>query len=537
MIRPLRWRTRCGNGCTASTSALAALVAALALGSGAAAAQTVDTVLVENANIFDERDRSLVARWANAVHITTSPWVIRRTILVRPGEPYDSASLVESARALRSLGVFRTVRLDTLRVDGRLAVRIRTADGWSTRPTFSFSSTNGDATLAVGVLETNLLGAAITAGAFYRETPDRDGIELEFLNRHFIARNARLGLAYRRYNDGRRGEWITGRPFRETVARWALETYGWDGRERMLVFRDAVLDTAVRREATVVGLRGGVALTATPREYLRLWGEARWRREDYVPDSGSAPGPYSTFSTAGLGIEWAHVRLRTAEHFNSYARSEDVDLSQTLRLGLWVAPRAWGYPGARAGVGPELQGQVTTVWHRGFGLLRVTGGGVLTSTRIDSGRVEGVLTLVSQNLPRQTLILHAEGGVAERPAPGSEFDLWPSRRGPRLFGAHAFSGTRRSWLVLEDRVLVDDDWLGLVGIGLAAFAEWGGAWYADQSARTGANAGLALRFGPMRSARGRAFEVAGGWRFGEGWDGRRWALTIRSAYAFVVSDL
>jgi hypothetical protein len=515
---------------------VAALVAALALRPGATPAQTIDTILVENANIFDERDRSLVARWANALHVTTSPWVIRRTILIRPGEPYDSARVVESARALRSLGVFRSVELDTMRVDGRLAARIRTADGWSTRPTFSFSSTGGDATVAAGLLETNLLGTAITAGAWYRATPDRDGVELEFFNRHFIARNARLYLGYRRYNDGRRAEWIAGRPFSESVARWALETYGRDGRERMLVFRDAILDSAARREATLVGVRGGVAVAATPKEYLRLWGAALWRREDYVPDTATGPSPYSASAAAGVGLEWTHVRLRTAEHFNSYARSEDVDLSQTLRLGVWIAPRAWGYPAGRAGAGPELDGQVSTVWRRGFALLRVTGGGIHTGAGLDSGRVEGALTLVDQNLPRQTLILHAEGGAAERPAPGSEFDLWLSRRGPRLFGAHAFSGTRRLWVALENRVLVDHDWLGLVGIGLAAFAEWGGAWYADQTARTGGNAGLGLRFGPIRSARGRAFEIAGGWRFGEGRDGGRWALTVRSAFAFAATD-
>jgi len=500
------------------------------------AGQTVDTILVENANIFDERDRRSVARWANALHVTTSPWVIRRTILLRAGAPYDSARVIESARALRELGVFRRVAIDTLRVDGRLAVRVRTADGWSTRPSFRFSATDGDATWALGARESNLLGTAIALGLQYRRTPDRSGLELDFLNPHFLARNTILGLGLRDYTDGRRTQWVGGRPFRETVAPWALETYGEDSRERMLVFREGELAATHRRYRTLVGVRGGFALTATTRNVVRLWGSVLWRREDYTPDTAGASPGRSVSMSAGAGLEAIHVRLRVLERFDSYARSEDIDLSQLLRVGVWAAPRAWGYPGDRAGLGPTFAGQLSTVWRGGFGVVRAHGWGVLTGAGLDSGRVEGAVTVASQFLPRQTFIIHAEGGAAENPAPGGEYDLWDSRRGPRLFGAHVFTGTRRAWAMIEDRIVVADDWLGLMGVGVATFVEWGGAWYAADPRRLGGNAGLALRIGPTRSARASTVEIAGGWRFGTGWDAKRWALAVRTAFRFADLD-
>jgi hypothetical protein len=136
---------------------------------------------------------------------------------------------------------------------------------------------------------------------------------------------------------------------------------------------------------------------------------------------------------------------------------------------------------------------------------------------------------VSQNLPRQTLIAHLEGGRLERQKPGSEFDPWLDQRGPRLFGAHEFTGNRTAWLAFEDRILVAEDLWGMVGLGIAPFVDYGGAWYADEAARLGGNAGIALRFGPTRAVRGDAGELAVGYRFGVG---TGWAIALRRGFRF-----
>jgi len=64
-------------------------------------AQVIDTVVVVNRNVFDlEADGAapgFLARLANALHVRTHPWVIRRALLVNPGDPYDSARVAESA--------------------------------------------------------------------------------------------------------------------------------------------------------------------------------------------------------------------------------------------------------------------------------------------------------------------------------------------------------------------------------------------------------------------------------------------------------
>jgi len=481
--------------------------------------QIIDTIIIENGNIFDRDDATpdWVAHLANKLHMRTRQWVVRRRLLLQRGAPFDSARMAESERALRSLGVFRSVRVDTVRSqpDGKLALRAVTSDGWSTQPQASFTSAGGDNTWDVGFIERNFLGTATEVVLRYGRNPDRSHLDFDFINPLFFGRRTLLTLRYRNLSDGRRGEWHFGLPFHETSAPYSLETYGEAAQERVLRFRDDALLDSTRHHLLRAGIIGGIAATATTHSFTRLWAGWEWRREDFGATDTSRV-PYSVFSTVRAGIEIGSVRFRVLEHFNSYARREDVDVSPTLRLGVVL----------QSGVGYELSGQTSAVWKRGFAVLRLAANG------LDSTRTQAELTVVSQNIPRHTLIAHAEGGIVTHPKPGGEFDPWTVQRGPRLFGAHDFTGTRTTWLVFEDRILVADQILGLMAVGLAPFLDYGGAWYGDEPARQGGDAGLALRFGPTRAVRGDAAELAFGYRFGQGMQGKRWAFTVRKGFSF-----
>ena len=480
--------------------------------------QTIDTVIVENRNIFDREDAApdWVAHLANKLHMRTRQWVIRKRLLLNRGDPFDLARVEESERALRNLGVFRQVRVDTVRQQGgKLALRAVTADGWSTQPQASFTSVGGDNTWEVGFIERNFLGTATELALIYGRNPDRSRLDLEFINPHFFSRRTLINARYSDLSDGHRGQWQFGLPFHETAAPHSVETYGELAHERVLRFRDDVLLDSTSHRLFRVGLMAGIAAAATTHKYARIWGGWEWRREDFGATDSSRV-PYSVFTTVRAGVELGAVRFRVLEHFNSYARREDVDLSPTLRAGIVL----------QSGVGYEFSGQTSAVWKRGFAVVRVAANG------LDTTRTQAEVTVVSQDIPRHTWIMHAEGGVVTHPKPGAEFDPWMVQRAPRLFGIHEFTGTRSTWFVLEDRILVVDEILGLMALGLAPFLDYGGAWYRDEAARQGGDAGLSLRFGPTRAVRGEAVEVAFGYRFGQGVQGRRWAVTLRKGFSF-----
>src|SRR3989442_15094841 len=217
---------------------------------------------------------------------------------------------------------FSRVRVDSARVDGRLALRVQTTDGWSTKPQLGYSAAGGDVSWLVGLVDENVLGTASTLRAVYNRTPDRSVFSLEYFSQHFVGRRAQLDLGYQNLSDGRTGEWLFGEPFYETAARAALATDGAAASERILVFRDGVLDTSFARRALRIGVAGGWAARATGRGYVRIWDGASWRRGDFAAESTSGI-PGSLFASPGAGAERGHVRLQGPRRFNPYRHPED----------------------------------------------------------------------------------------------------------------------------------------------------------------------------------------------------------------------
>lgn len=510
----------------------------------------IDTIVVVNHNIFDENDLETlpyVARIANALHIKTHASVIRRTLVLNQGDPYDSARAVESERALRALNVFRQVRVDTVHVRNRLALRVQTEDGWSTKPQLNYSSSAGSVTWQAGMQEENLLGTATSLTALYTKTPDRSSAQFLYLNPHFIARRPRLALVYQPRSDGKYWAWSLGVPFYQTAAKWQFGTTGEASNYRVLIFKDYTQGDTVfgtQRHVLRFGINAGMALRATSRSYVRLWTSGAWRREDFAPDTIDPPG--STFGTIGIGIEVAHTRFQVMERFNTYSRREDVNLSEYLRFGVWAAPRAFGYPAGQAGIGLEVSGQLSARWPGGFIVVNGGAHGVYAGSALDSARIRGAVTIASQNFAYQTAILHLEGGALRGAKPNTFYDTWQDQSGLRLYPAHAFTGTRTVWFTFEDRIVLSDQAFGLVGVGIAPFFDWGGAWFGDEPVwpgkgtlvlrepmRTGSDAGIALRLGPTRAVRGDVSEFAVGYRFGAPADAPHgWALSIRRGIRF-----
>jgi hypothetical protein len=491
-------------------------------------------VHLQRRDIFDPNERSWFARLANRLHFQTRAPVIRRELLFYPGEQYDSALVAESERNLRALGIFRRVQIDSVRTDSGLVLRVLTKDGWSTQLDWRFRSTGGEVAFTVGLVENNLLGTASTAAVRYRKDPDRSSVALSFRRRRLFAGTVGLALQYENRSDGRVSAIALERPFFALTSPRAFQIEGEGREERVLRFReglDAPRDTLTRR-FTLARVSAAWALRASNSGYLRVGVASQVRRDDTIRVGTAAAFPRTITASVGPYLAWNRARFLVTRGYAGFAREEDVDLGTTVRVGLQLAPKLFGYE--RDGIGPAISGRIGARLPGGFAYLDAIADGLYTAAGLDSGAVQLAGTVVLQPAARHVAVLHLEGGWLKDPVAGEEFDLGLGS-GPRAFGSHAFTGDRSIFATAEYRYTVVDDLGGVVGLGIAGFVDHGGAWYSGSPRRVGWDAGVGLRVGASRSSDTPALRFDLARRFATDVDPAGWVLTVGKGFAFTGS--
>ena len=500
----------------------------------AAGATTVSTVQVRREDVFDESDSaSWIARGANLLHVVTKPHIVRRELLIREGQPYDSVTAAETARNLRKLGIFREVSVDSVQTSDGLVERVTTRDSWTTQPYVSFKSTGDQITWGVGITEKNLLGYHTKVSLRYTSDPDRSTTNFEVnVPRVLWNRVGFTGVA-NALSDGRTARATISAPFPSLSSRGSITLDLRSNDEDVLRFfqgESEASDTA-RHTLSKGNLNGAWATRASPLGFVRFGGAIQLRHEDYAKKDNPVENP-SFFGEFEISADLLRSNFLVAREFRSLGPEEDVDLSPTLHAGVWFAPKGWGYE--RGGIGPNLTGHAGWSIPYGFTTFDARGSGLFTSKGLDSGSVATQVTVALRPAPRHSLIANVSGGMQKNGYPGEEFDLGFSF-GPRAYPVHAFTGDRAFFTMAEYRWVAFPDVLnlGLLTLGVAAFADYGGAWYDGSPRRTGKDWGVGLRFGGLRSASGKgATRIDVARRYANDAVTSQWVIAIGSGFAF-----
>lgn len=346
-------------------------------------------------------------------------------------------------------------------------------------------------------------------------------------------------------SDGNKHNWQLGLPFYSSINKTGGMYDGFASDARVFQFRaaNAGLDSiAYTQDAVINNFTAAVATRPRPDGYVRFGAVGQFKQDKFILQSDTASNVPDTLSGyfGGLG-EYRRNRYRQVRMFNGFG-TEDVDLSTALGVVVNVAPEAFGYPQTGVGAAIIAAGAVRIGAHA-FVHAQLTadglfGSGLYNSAGLDSGRVVLQSTFGYKAAPRQATVLHVEAGMQENSAPGSQFDLGFTTP-PRLFSPHAFVGTREVWGMLEHRWFVFDNVLDLLGIGFAAFLDYGGAWYPDpdgaalgQPSRFGGNVGLGLRLGSVLSTIPNTVRFDVGYKFGDGVEGSRWGVNLGAGFVF-----
>ena len=451
-----------------------------------------------------------------------------------PGEPYDSALVAESERNLRALGLFRRVQIDSVHTDSGVTMRVETKDGWSTRADWRFRSVGSDVEFTIGLIEDNLLGTATLAGVRYRKTTDRTSVELGFRQPRLFAGRVGLAAAYENRSDGEVAAMAVEQPFFSLDARSALPG-GRRGPRRA----DSPFLRRIGRgqRQSLPAVHPGAGGDRPGRSALLLRdfsGWASWGRSCATTTyRGASRGDFPRTVTGAIGsyLVWKKADFLVTQGVSGFGREEDIDLGTTLRVGVNLAPEAFGYD--RNGIGPLVVARTGVRIPGGFSYFEGLAGGLYNTAGLDSGAVQLAATAVVKPFTGHVAVAHVEGGWLKDPLPGQEFDLGLSA-GPRAFRSHAFTGDRMVFATAEYRITVVDDFLGLMGLGVAGFLDHGGAWYNGSPRRFGWDTGLGLRLGATRAATTEALRFDLAYRFENDAQGAGWVLTIGKGFAFSV---
>lgn len=518
---------------------LLTVLGAPALGAQQRAADSLPRVVgivIRRQSVFDSTDTGWFAHLSNSLHVTTREPMIRRELLFRVGQPYDSARTAESERNLRALGVFRSVEIDSIAADSGVLMRVTTHDGWTTRPEFSFRSTGGSVVYTIGLFEDNLLGTLTQTAVVYQKNPDRSTTLLQLYRPRLIAGLIAGTFSYASLSDGDLGYAQLALPYFQTASPVGAAITFDDRRERILQYRDGVQVPRDTLQDRYVLVRADFsrAVRASPFGYLRAGVTAQVRRDDYASQSqyDSAGFPVASVTGAvGAFVEFSHVHQPKIRGFQTLHREEDIDLSTVVRLSLEAAPDALGYPAGHAGLAPAIGVHSGARFPGGFAYVDAIASGLYAASGLDSGQVfiGGTMALVGSG--RHQFTLHGEAGALRDPVPGTEYDLGLGA-GPRAFGQHAFTGDREFFATAEYRYTVDPELLKVVGLGIAAFVDHGGAWWSGEAPRSGWDFGVGLRLAAVRAPDLSMNRIDLAWRAAQPGLPGGWVVAIGRGFVF-----
>jgi len=503
----------------------------------------ISNIFIDNHSIYDLEQLGApgAARHfyalANALHVKTRESFVRRELLFREGDCFDSLRLAESGRILRSYPfIARADLFAVAQPDGSKHVVVDTQDEWTTKVDLGVSVDGGLSIETLQVTEEDLLGRGIRASLFLRQRQERKdaGARVEFPR--LLGTRTNVLLSAGRTRDGRFREEALTYPFVGEVGRWAArqtylrrdELFPYSvgaGRTYSHVLLPYLDDRVEASFAGRIGTPGNLTLVGIglSRETLDLGGfpgnleiarNSDFGAPEPAPDSLSGVVATQTRSTSTTRVD-----LLLGQRNLRFVRArglDPLDGEQDIRLGTDIgvtvgrsinALSAWGLPSSND---IYARGRFFLGAHPGTSYIflnaDVDGRNVLGGANGEGwhdviGEVDLYSYLRSGRTPHQTIFarLSGAGGWSMR----TPFQLTlGGRSSVRGFREEDFPGARRLIATVEDRIFVPWPAPDIMDFGFTVFADAGRVWRGDVpfSATSGwkaaAGGGIRLGFPP-----------------------------------------
>ncbi|NUO81070.1 hypothetical protein HUU05_13405 [candidate division KSB1 bacterium] len=186
-----------------------------------APAPIIQQVEIEAREIIDGSEKVPFSGLMNLLHIRTKKHVIRQELLFRERERYDHDLLYESARNLRSLGLFSEVRINALpHAHDSVKVVVMTRDRWTTSLNTSYKLLGGVHYFGIGLVEDNVLGLGKALEMSYNQSTDHILRQVQYRDTRLLGTRYTTGLKFQHNSDRESYDAILTRPFFAWQSRW-----------------------------------------------------------------------------------------------------------------------------------------------------------------------------------------------------------------------------------------------------------------------------------------------------------------------------
>ncbi len=481
----------------------------------------IDSIEIIAENVFDlsqsEYDNFLF-RLANATHFVTRHTVIRRELLVRQGDRFDTSLVQESLRNLRKLPYFLKSEIEFVQGEsGQNILKVTTSDKWTTAGGVSYHRSGGRSDIQIGIEEKNLFGYGMfMSHDYFVLDHDRNFYQGQVGDRRFLGRNFSLNLTFSDNPRAGRKSIIFSRPFYSLSQKHAFETnftkhrtridyYDESklGQEAVLVAQDQTSDTKLYllNQYRVGGDKVKYYFTSTY-SYLELKAKERvFLIDNTLIDTTLLPQvpSDSLYHALNLSLRVRQINFSRYRRLNRFFKTEDYNLgfdgsvsigwgrSHKLRETVYtyfsVRPQYLIGSDSRLFIFQYIFEQ----WNRSEDILR-------HRTII---KFKGYQRLNRYN----TFVIGAQF-LSDRLIDPSGILYLDEDHGLRGYPAYSFNGEERLVINIENRIFSDIE-IMTIGLGGAIFADLGNIWSRYQDPRltnTSVSFGAGFRFGISRSS-------------------------------------
>lgn len=480
-------------------------------------------------------------RVANKIHIRTKEPIIRRELLLAPGEAWDEHKALESERNLRAYGSFRYVAVSSMaRPDDGVDVMVRTQDSWTTNIKLSLGSEGGENRFAYGMEEGNLLGRGKQVSASHSQVGPKVRNDFRYTDPRLLGSRFQLSSLYATTPKGDSLGADVAQPFYSLDTPYAMGT-GWTRIiDEDILYVGAEQHSKFVERSRTAQLAYGFRLEPDWLFVQRVEGGWYSSKNQFFATDDTKPNTLPSsreMSGPTIGYSWIRPRYVAETYINRMERVEDFNLGNELTA-------LAGFMSIKTGSDRDrllfnLRDQQGLRFAPGrFVLGQVGFAGRTVGGHVDNGLLYTNLNLFWRtDMPLlSTWVTHLEANKGRYLDGENQISLGGDN-GLRGYRNNSFTGGQSVLWNVENRFVFPGEYFHLIRLGAAVFydcgavvPEGGGLSFK----RFKADAGAGLRINSTRSRSGGVFRIDFAYALNAGPGGKRFVVGIRGGQAFDI---